>query len=85
MYTEMSESWYAVPPKRVNSHSNVINSQADVVHRRMSNKNKHHVELEVNNCRVFIAIINKHIKLCFMYDHQHLQVDILDIWVVPGE
>jgi len=33
----MSGTWYVVPLKRVNSHSNAIDIQADVVHQRMLN------------------------------------------------
>ncbi|KAK2189317.1 hypothetical protein NP493_109g04000 [Ridgeia piscesae] len=36
MYSKMPGSWYAVSSKRVNSH-NVIDIEADVVHKRMSN------------------------------------------------
>ena len=36
MYSKMPGTWYAMPSTRVNSN-NVINIQADVVHRRMLN------------------------------------------------
>ena len=34
---KMSGTWHAVPLKRVNSHSNAIDIQADEVHQRMPN------------------------------------------------
>ena len=37
MHSKMSGTWYAVPLKRVNSHSNAVDIQADVVLQRMLN------------------------------------------------
>ena len=37
MYSNMPVRWNALPPERVNSHSNGIDIQADVVDRGMPN------------------------------------------------